>query len=127
MGWLIFIGSLIYYSVKGGSPLSAAEVEETARQVKYRNTSFSTYRFRGTTWDRGFTDSFSLAEAKRARKGWWKDPRWRRNLIAGGGGLIMGFGLFGLVGVLGPVGAKVLLGSAMLYAVERLASAFTQA
>jgi hypothetical protein len=34
----------------------------------------------------------------------------------------MGFGLFGLLGVLGPVVAKVLRGSAMLYAVARLVS-----
>ena len=50
VGWLIFMGSLIYYSVKGGRVLSTEEVEETARQVKYRNASFSTYRFRGKTW-----------------------------------------------------------------------------
>jgi hypothetical protein len=127
VGWLIFMGSLIYYSVKGGSPLSSEEVEETARQVKFRNASVSTYRFRGKTWGKGFADSFSLAEAKRAGKGWWKDPRWRRNLIVGGGGLIMGFGLFSLLGVLGPVGAKVLLGAAMLSAVVRLARAFMRA
>ena len=81
MGWLIFMGNLIHFSVKDGRPLSTEEVEETARQAEYRNASFSTYRFRGKTWGRGFADSFSLAEAKRAGKGWWKDPRWRRNLM----------------------------------------------
>ena len=45
VGWLIFMGSLIYYSVKGGRVLSTEEVEETARQVKYRNASFSTIRY----------------------------------------------------------------------------------
>jgi hypothetical protein len=127
IGWLIFMGSLIYFSVKGGRALSAEEVKETARQAKYRNASFSTYRFRGKTWGKGFDDSFSFAEAKKAGKGWWKDPRWRRNFIVGGGAFTMGFGLFTLLGVLGPVGAKVLLGAAMLYAVVRLTSAFVRA
>ena len=127
VGWLIFMGSLSYYSVKSGRALSTEEVEETARQAKYRNASFSTYRFRGKTWGKGFEDSFSFAEAKRAGKGWWKDPRWRRNLVVGGGALIMGFGLFGLLGVLGPVGTKVLLGAAMLYAGVRLVWAFLRA
>ena len=127
LGWLIFMGSLIYYSVKDGRALSTEEVEETAKQVKYRNASFSTYRFRGKTWGKGFEDSFSFAEAKRAGKGWWKDPRWRRNFVVGGGALIMGLGLFGLLGVLGPIGTKVLLGGAMLYAGVRLVWAFARA
>jgi hypothetical protein len=127
LGFLIFMGSVIYYSVKGGSPLSAEEVEETARQVKYRNASVSAYRFRGKTWGKGFEDSFSFAEAKRAGKGWWKDPRWRRNFVVGGGALIMGLGLFGLLGVLGPIGTKVLLGGAILYAGVRLTWAFMRA
>jgi len=127
VGWLIFMGSLIYYSVKSGRALRIEEVEETARQVKYRNAPFSVYRFRGKAWGKGFDDSFSFAEAKRAGKGWWKDPRWRRNLVVGGGALIMGFGLFGLLGVLGPVGTKVLLGAAMLYAAARLTWAFIRA
>jgi len=70
VGWLIFMGSLIYYSVKGGRALSTEEVEETARQAKYRNAPFSVYRFRGKTWGKGFEDSLSIADAKRAGKGW---------------------------------------------------------
>jgi hypothetical protein len=127
LGWLIFMGSVIYFSVKDGRPLTTEEVEETAKQVKYRNASFSTYRFRGKTWGKGFEDSFSFAEAKRAGKGWWKDPRWRRNFVVGGGALTMGFGLFGLLGVLGPVGIKVLLAGTTLYAAVRLVWAFMRA
>ncbi len=127
LGWLIFMGSLIYYSVKDGRALSTEEVEETAKQVKYRNAPLSTYRFRGKTWGKGFEDSFSFADAKRAGKDWWKDPRWRRNFVVGGGALIMGFGLFGLLGVLFPVGVKVLLSAAMLYALVRLTWAFARA
>ena len=127
LGWLLFMGSLIYYSVKDGRALSTEDVEETAKQVKYRNASFSTYRFWGKTWGKGFEDSFSFADAKRAGKGWWKDPRWRRNFVVGGGALIMGFGLFGLLGVLFPVGVKVLLSAAMIYALVRLTWAFARA
>ena len=47
--------------------------------------------------------------------------------MVGGGALIMGFGLFGLLSVLGPVGVKVLLGAAMLYALVRLTWAFIRA
>jgi len=127
LGWLIFMGTVIYFSVKDGRPLTTEEVEETARQTSYPRSFVSAYRLRGKTWGKGFDDSFSIAEAKRAGKDWWKDPRWRRNFVVGGGALIMGFGLFGLLSVLGPVGVKVLLGAAMLYALVRLTWAFIRA
>ena len=47
--------------------------------------------------------------------------------MVGSGALIMGFGLFGLLGVLFSVGVKVLLSAAMLYALVRLTGAFARA
>src|SRR5437660_9828321 len=47
VGWLIFMGSLIYYSVNGGRALSTEEVDETARQAEYRDALVSVWRCRG--------------------------------------------------------------------------------
>jgi hypothetical protein len=127
LGFLVFMGGAVYWSLKAGTPPGDGEAGKTPGQLQYQSPSFSWYRFWGRTWSWGFEDQASFAEVKQARKGWWRNPRWRRNFVLMGSGLTMGLGLFALMAVLATVGVKLLTAAAVLYALVRLTWAFSHA
>jgi hypothetical protein len=127
LGFAVFMGGAVYYSIKSGRPPGDGGVEETARQGMYAKMGFSRYWFWGRTWSRGFSDEFSIHEAKTACSRWWSELRWQRAFVIGTAALTMGFGLFGVIGVLSPVSVKVLIAGALLYALARSAWAVLRA
>jgi hypothetical protein len=127
LGFLVFMGGAVYWSLKAGTPPNDGEAGKSSGQLQYQSPSFSWYRFWGKSWSWGFEDQASFAEAKQARKGWWHNPRWRRNFVLIAGGLTMGLGLFAFMAVLATVGVKLLIAAAVLYALVRLTWAFSHA
>ncbi|HWX54106.1 MAG TPA: hypothetical protein VN176_05885 [Verrucomicrobiae bacterium] len=133
LGFLVFMGGAIYWTIKDGAPAGAQENGETGEAgrnlmpVAGQRPFFFWYRFWGKIWAQGFEDHASFAEVKQARHGWWGNPRWRRNFVLLASGLTMGLGLFAFMAVLAPVGIKLLIGAAVLYAVVRLIWAFSRA
>ena len=127
LGFAVFLGGAVYYSMRSGRPPGDGGAGETARQSMPPNVDCSRYWFWGKTWSRGFSDKFSIHEAKTAGSRWWSDLRWRRAFVMGTAALTMGFGLFGLLGAVSPLGVKVLIAGALLYALVRLSWAVARA
>ena len=127
LGFAVFMGGAVYYSMKSGRPPGEGGLGETAKQMTYPKTGLYRYWFWGRTWGRGFSDEFSIHEAKIAGQRWWSDLRWQRAFVMGAGALTMGFGLFAVLGVLSPLGVKVLVAGALLYAMARLTWAVVRA
>ena len=75
------------------------------------------------------SESFRFQELKAAwRTGAvWHDPVWRRRLVTTVGALMLVMGLFGLFVVIGPPWLKVLMSSALFYALARLTWGIWQA
>jgi Flp pilus assembly protein TadB len=120
IGFLLFMGGVIYGSMQSRKPLTHEQIQDMTRQIRYPQAFFSKTWFRGKSWGRGFEDEFSISEAKQAGISGWNDPRWRRNFVISIGALVMAVGLFSLIAVLAPVGVKLLVGGALLYTLVRL-------
>ena len=127
IGFVLFMGGVIYGSMQGGRPLTHDQIQDMTRQIRYPQAFFSKNWFRGKSWGRGFVDEFSVSEAKQAGIAGWSDPRWRRNFLISIGALVMAVGLFSLIAVVGPMGVKVLMGGALLYVLVRLSWAMARA
>jgi len=127
VGFIGFMGCVIYWSIKSGETLSSGDEVQTVKGTGHSPGGFFAYRFRGRIWAKGFEDDASIGEMKAARQGWWRDPRWRRNYIMGGFALMMGVGLFSLIAVMAPARVKVVIGAGMIYAAVRLIWAFAHA
>ena len=82
--------------------------------------------FSGTTITAGFSDEARFWRVRQAfRDGeWWRVPRWRRISLMLLGGILLFYGLFGLLFLLFPPGIKFLLLLAVLYATVRSIYAF---
>jgi hypothetical protein len=126
-GFVCFMGTAIYFSLRGGRTLSTADHVQTVGGSFSAPGRFAIWRFRGRIAAKGFEDEASISEMKNAAGGWWGDSRWRRDYLMGIFAAIMGLGLFFLVGVLAPAGIKLLIGAAVLYAAVRLVWAFAKA
>ena len=111
-----------------GTPMSHTDVENHQRSMRdsfamQRTWRASTYRLLGRGAGSQAHDEFSFAQLKAAfaSSAVLRTPLWRRRLCAICGGMLMFFGVFGLVFVLAPVPVKLIVAAAVVYACVRIA------
>lgn len=99
LGFVLFMGAVLDLLISSGRPGGAAHDEFTVAALK---------------------DAFRSGA-------WLRDAAWRRRAVVTFGALTMGFGIFGLLAVVGPGYVRVITGAALLYAMVRTAWAFARA
>ena len=127
-GVFLLLGSVLSLLMRDGSPMSHREVEKHQRGMR---DSFagpqawraSSYRLFGHAAGAQGDDEFSFAQLKAAFAGGavLRTSLWRRRLCAVCGGLLIFFGVFGVVFVLAPMPVKLIVAAAIGYACVRMA------
>ena len=127
-GVFLLLGSVLSLLMRDGSPMSHREVEKHQRGMR---DSFagpqawrvSSYRLFGHAAGAQGDDEFSFAQLKAAVAGGavLRTSLWRRRLCAVCGGLLIFFGVFGVVFVLAPMPVKLIVAVAVGYACVRMA------
>ena len=128
LGVFLLLGSVLSLLMRDGSPMSHREVEKHQRGMR---DSFagpqawrvSSYRLFGHAAGAQGDDEFSFAQLKAAVAGGavLRTSLWRRRLCAVCGGLLIFFGVFGVVFVLAPMPVKLIVAVAVGYACVRMA------
>ena len=134
LGFVIFMGSILTLIMNQGEPMSHREVEDSSRRIRDQAAwpytwRASAYRVFGKTAGRQADDEFSFHEMKEAwhTGAWLRNSEWRRRFITTAGGLLLVFGIFGIIFVVGPAWIKLFAGGAALYALGRTAWGFWHA
>ncbi len=119
---MTILGGLLLVFTQFLVRLPDVQTTETKGRQKGRGWVFS-----GATLTAGFSDEARFWRVRKAfRDGeWWRSPRWRRMSLMLLGGILLFYGLFGLLFLLFPPGVKFLLLLAVLYATVRSIYAFT--
>jgi hypothetical protein len=105
LGFVMMMGGILSMLMASEDPLEPAESDASSRVF-------------GAAASAQVANEASFAGMKAAfRSGeWWADPQWRRLFIAGGGALLLFYGMFSLAFVLAPGPIRVLAAAAILYA-----------
>ena len=134
LGFVILMGSILGMIMNQGEPMSHREVEDSSRRMRDQAAwpytwRASAYRIWGKTAGRQAHDEFSFHAMKEAwRTGaWWRTSQWRRRFVTTAGGLMIFFGIFGLIFVVAPISIKLFVGGTVLYALARTALGFWHA
>jgi hypothetical protein len=127
-GVFLLLGSVLSLLMQGGAPMSHGEIENHQRSMR---DSFagpqawraSSYRLLGRGAGSQGHDEFSFSQLKAAFASGavLRTPLWRRRVCAICGGMLMFFGVFGVVFVLAPMPVKLIVGAAVAYACVRIA------
>ena len=134
VGFLLFMGSILHLVLRGGRPMSRAEV--AALQARVRLLDLGPRVARGAVgWVGGDAagargeETFTLAEVKAAyrARAWQVSPTWRRRFVLLAGVTLLTLGLMGVAAVLSPIGLKLVIAAFVLYAAIRTLSAFRRA
>lgn len=127
-GVFLLLGSVLSMLMESGAPMSHAEIENHQRNMHDsfagpRTWRASSYRLLGRGAGSQGHDEFSFAQLKAAFASGTvlRTPLWRRRLCAVCGGMLIFFGVFGLVFVLAPVPVKLIVAAAVAYACVRIA------
>jgi hypothetical protein len=127
-GVFLLLGSVLSMLMEGGAPMSHAEVEDHQRNMRDsfagpRTWRASSYRLLGRGAGSQGHDEFSFSQLKAAFASGavLRTPLWRRRLCAVCGGMLIFFGVFGVVFVLAPVPVKLIVAAAVAYACVRIA------
>lgn len=135
LGFVLLMGGALSFAM-GGQQMSHSEVEDLSRR-RFNDSNMlptvlwreSAYRIAGFTVGFQGEDQASFEEVKRAwRTGaWLREPRWRRNFVMGAGGILVFFGGFSTVFVLGPSYIRIVAAGVVAYALVRMVWAFARA
>jgi hypothetical protein len=127
-GVFLLLGSVLSMLMEGGAPMSHAEVEDHQRNMRDsfagpQTWRASSYRLLGRGAGSQGHDEFSFSQLKAAFASGavLRTRLWRRRLCAVCGGMLIFFGVFGLVFVLAPVPVKLIAAAAVAYACVRIA------
>jgi hypothetical protein len=126
LGFMMFMGGVIWMVISKGNPMTHQEVEQLSAQAAFPTSSYARVRLRGRTVGRQAEMRTSFHAIKEAvRTGAWiRDPQWRMFfVIASGAGLLFVAG-FGVGVVAGPPVIKVMMSGALAYALLRMTVAF---
>lgn len=128
LGVLLLLGSVVSMLMEGGAPMSHAEVENHQRNMRdsfagLRTWRASSYRLVGHGAGSQGHDEFSFAQLKAAFASGavLRTPLWRRRLCSVCGGMLIFFGVFGVVFVVAPLPIKLIVVAAVAYACVRIA------
>jgi hypothetical protein len=137
VGFTLLIVGGMRLALARGHPMTRAEIEEQARDIKYGpqgrtgplSYSRSAYRIFGPAQGTEGEQEVSFHDMKSAwRSGAWRrDSSWRTVFMMTAGGLLMLFGGFGIAVVAGPMVVKILCGGALLYTAVQLVAAARRA
>lgn len=119
LGGLLLVSA--QFLVRVPDPRTLARAAEESGAVKGKG-----WFFAGRTVSAGFSDEARFWQVRQAfRDGdWWRVPRWRRLSLMLLGGVLLFYGLFGLLFLLSPPGVKFILFLAVLYATIRTVYGF---
>lgn len=133
-GFLLFMGAVVHLVLRGGRPLSRAEV--AALQARVRLLDLRPRIARAAVgWVGGHAagargeETFTLAEVKAAWRvrAWQVSPTWRRRFVLLVGVALLTLGLMGVAVALSPIGLKLVIAGFVLYAALRTLAAFRRA
>ena len=137
IGWTLLVIGGARFALREGEPMTHREIEELIRDGKYGSRGIaapwayrrSVYRVFGPAKGSKAESETSIRAFKDAwRSGaWWRERPWQIRFTMALGALMMVFGGFGTVVVLGPPLAKVVVGSALVYAAVQLFGAYRRA
>lgn len=128
LGVFLLLGSVLSMLMDGGAPMSHGEIESHQRSMRDSYSGpyawrASSYRLLGRGAGSQGHDEFSFAQLKAAFASGavLRTPLWRRRLCAVCGGMLIFFGVFGVVFVFAPLPIKLIIAAAVAYACVRIA------
>lgn len=134
LGVFLLLGSVLSMLMQGGDPMSRGEIENHQRSMRDsfagpRAWRASSYRLlgRGAGFQGHDEFSFSQLKAAFASGALLRAPLWRRRLCAICGGMLITFGVFGVVFVLALPPIKLIIAAAIAYACGRTVWALARA
>jgi len=117
IGCAMLIGGAAYNVFKRGRAMSHEEVEAMAGSQR---DELSVNRIYGTAVGGSFQVELSLPQVFADWRAGHRPPQWRSLFAMIAGGLAMLYGFFGAFFFLGGLGAKLILGAALLYVTIQL-------
>lgn len=133
LGFAVFIGGIVSMLMVSGTPMTHDEIEGAISQRQGIGQAatwrFAAHRVFGAAAGQQGSYEASFAGVKEAcRTGdWWRDTQWRRFFLISFGGLMLFYGLFGVLLVVGPMHIKALVAGALAYATAMMAWGFAHA
>ncbi len=133
LGFTVFMGGLLSMLMASGTAMTHEEIEGaiSQRQGFGRATIWrvAAHRVFGAAAGQQATSEASFAGVKDAwRTGEWRrDTHWRRFFLVAAGALMLVYGLFGIILVVGPTHIKVLVAGVMAYATAMTVWGFARA
>ena len=137
IGWTLLVAGGARFALREGDPMTHQEIEDLFRNGKYGSRGIaapwvyrrSVYRVFGQAKGSKAEADISIRAFKDAwRSGaWWREPPWQIRFTMAIGAVMMLFGGFGTVVVIGPPLVKVFVGLALVYASAQLLAAYRRA
>jgi hypothetical protein len=132
-GFIVFMGAILSMLMASGNAMTHGEIEAAIGQRRFAGQPSvwraSAHRVFGATAGQEASGEASFAGFKDAwRSGEWRrDTQWRRLSVIAAGAIMLFYGLFGLLLVVGPMPIKVLAAGAMAYVTAMTARGFARA
>jgi hypothetical protein len=133
LGFTVFMGGILSMLMASGNAMSHEEIEAAIGQRRFAGQPSvwraSAHRVFGATAGQEASGEASFAGFKDAwRSGEWRrDTQWRRLFVIAAGAIMLFYGLFGLLLVVGPMHIKVLAAGATAYVTAMTVRGFARA
>jgi hypothetical protein len=121
LGFAVFMGGVLSMLMASGTAMTHEEIESAISQRRGAGQPFtfraSAHRVFGTAEGQQATNEASFAGVKDAWRTseWRRDTHWRRFFVIGTGAVMLFYGIFGIILVVGPTHIKVLVAGVMAY------------
>jgi hypothetical protein len=132
-GFTVFMGGILSMLMASGNAMTHEEIESAIAERRFAGQPSvwraSAHRVFGDAAGQQASGEASFAGIKDAwRTGEWRrDTQWRRLFVIAAGGVMLFYGIFGLLLIVGPMHIKVLVAGAMAYVTAMTARGFARA